>query len=140
MSEENSFGDMLRKFRVRRGKLWTQEYAAERLGVVLHTYSDWETGKRIPLPKHRTKIAALFKLKQEEADVLYRAAGQMPPEVHNIPFLRNPFFTGRERQLERLQQLLAENGSVALTQPISISGLGGIGKTQLALEYAHRSY
>jgi len=138
MYEENSFENKLRELRAR--KHWTQEDAAQHLGVSLHTYSNWETGKHIPSSKRRTQIAELFRLKQEEADALYRAAGQVPPEIHNIPYLQNPFFTGREAQLKRLKQFLEENGTVAVTQPVSISGLGGIGKTQLALEYAHKSY
>src|SRR6185312_12457001 len=62
------------------------------------------------------------------------------PEIHNLRFQRNPFFTGREAPLKQLRQQLQENGSVAINQPLSVSGLGGIGKTQLALEYAYQSY
>jgi NB-ARC domain len=51
--------------------------------------------------------------------------------LSNLPD-RNPFFTGRERVLAELQEALTARGRVAL------SGLGGVGKTQTALEYAHR--
>jgi tetratricopeptide (TPR) repeat protein len=51
---------------------------------------------------------------------------------------RNPFFTGRATQLEAIRQALTQNASAALTQPQAIGGLGGIGKTQTATEYAHR--
>jgi hypothetical protein len=51
--------------------------------------------------------------------------------LSNLPD-RNPFFTGRERVLAELQEALAERGRAAL------SGLGGVGKTQTAMEYAHR--
>jgi transcriptional regulator with XRE-family HTH domain len=57
---------------------------------------------------------------------------------HNLPFSPNPFFTGRESELLQLQRLFEYSARIAITQPISVSGLGGIGKTQLALEYAHR--
>jgi hypothetical protein len=53
----------------------------------------------------------------------------------NIP-PRNPHFAGRESQLARIHESLASGNAAALTQ--AISGLGGIGKTQLATEYAHR--
>ena len=57
----------------------------------------------------------------------------------NIPFVRNPLFTGREDFLERLHTLLGSaQAAVALSHPQAISGLGGIGKTQLAIEYAYR--
>jgi len=49
---------------------------------------------------------------------------------------RNPYFTGREEVLDALHQKLSVGKYVALTQ--AISGLGGIGKTQIALEYAYR--
>jgi hypothetical protein len=79
-------------------------------------------------------LAAAFKLNQEVEAELYLAAAQAAPKMHTLPFDRNPLFTGREAQLEQLGQLLKENYSVALT------GLAGIGKTQIALEYAHGCY
>jgi hypothetical protein len=51
--------------------------------------------------------------------------------LSNLPE-RNPFFTGREQVLTQLQEALAAQGRAAL------SGLGGIGKTQIAVRYAHR--
>ncbi|TMC19492.1 MAG: helix-turn-helix domain-containing protein, partial [Chloroflexi bacterium] len=63
-----------------------------------------------------------------------------PPIIQNLPFLPNPFFTGRESELLLISELFLKNDRIAISQPLSISGLGGIGKTQLALEYAHRSY
>jgi hypothetical protein len=60
------------------------------------------------------------------------------PAIWNIPFARNPFFTGREDLLERLHTQLQTTQTAALSQPQAISGLGGIGKTQLAIEYAYR--
>src|SRR5262249_9450029 len=64
----------------------------------------------------------------------------IPPVTQNLPFPPNPFFTGRETEILRIAQLFEQSTRIAITQPISISGLGGIGKTQLALEYAHRCH
>jgi tetratricopeptide (TPR) repeat protein len=50
---------------------------------------------------------------------------------------RNPFFTGRATHLEAIHKALTQGASAVLTQPQAISGLGGIGKTQTAIEYAH---
>jgi tetratricopeptide (TPR) repeat protein len=61
------------------------------------------------------------------------------PTYWNIPVSRNPFFTGRKDLLERLHtQLQTLQVAVALGQSQAISGLGGIGKTQLAIEYVYR--
>src|SRR5712692_8185261 len=56
----------------------------------------------------------------------------------NIPYRRNPFFTGRETLLAHLHRDLTANKAAALTQAQAIHGLGGIGKTQTAVEYAYR--
>ncbi len=77
---------------------------------------------------------------ENETDALLRDQDQRTPQIHNLPFLPNPFFTGRETELWLLSRLFLESTRIAISQPISISGLGGIGKTQLALEYAHRCY
>ena len=138
MLEESRFENILASLRTRRG--WTQEDAAVHIGISRHTYSDLETGKLPPSPKHLKLIAAGFKLNQADTDTLYHAAHHGSPKIHNLPFDRNPLFTGRVAQLERLDQYLRESGRLALTQPVSISGLGGIGKTQLALEYDYRHH
>jgi tetratricopeptide (TPR) repeat protein len=61
-----------------------------------------------------------------------------PPVVWNVPHARNPNFTGRESLLTALRDALTSGGTAALTQTRAITGLGGVGKTQLAVEYAYR--
>ncbi len=129
------FNDLLTSYRGRVVHLgWTQKKVAKELGVEERTYQNWELGFNLPKRDMLPLIARLFELTDTEADDLYRAAAQTGPEIHNLPFQPNPYFTGREKYLELLDQHFKQNQSVA------VSGLGGIGKTQLALTYAHRSY
>ncbi len=58
--------------------------------------------------------------------------------VWNVPYQRNPFFTGREDTLQLLYDALTIDKAVALVDPQALSGLGGIGKTQAIVEYAYR--
>ena len=58
------------------------------------------------------------------------------PEIWNIPHRRNRAFTGRDEILEQLHKSLSSGNPAVLVQ--AISGLGGVGKTQLAFEYAYR--
>jgi len=74
---------------------------------------------------------------------LDRASPRFPgalPDIWNVPHLRNPNFTGREELLRSLRAALTSGRPAAVTQ--AIAGLGGVGKTQLAVEYAyrHKSY
>ncbi|MER5220776.1 FxSxx-COOH system tetratricopeptide repeat protein [Streptomyces flaveus] len=57
-----------------------------------------------------------------------RVWGNLPP--------RNPNFTGRMELLEQLDERLREGTTTVL--PEAIHGMGGVGKTQLAIEYAYR--
>lgn len=58
------------------------------------------------------------------------------PPVWNLPHHPNPNFTGREELLAALASAGAGEATV-LTQ--AITGLGGVGKTQVAVEYAYRN-
>ena len=62
------------------------------------------------------------------------------PAVWNIPYPRNPYFTGREEVLHHLAASLRTGQAVGISQPQAVHGLGGVGKTQIALEYAYRYY
>lgn len=59
-----------------------------------------------------------------------------------IPYHRNPYFTGRETVLiqlhEQLSAHLTGQQSSHPTTVVALSGMGGIGKTQTAIEYAYR--
>ena len=60
------------------------------------------------------------------------------PRIWNIPYPRNPFFTGRDELPTQLAIALKTDQAKNLSQAQAISGLGGIGKTQIAVEYAYR--
>src|SRR4051794_14329740 len=57
------------------------------------------------------------------------------PAVWKVP-PRNPRFTGRDGMLTELRRRLRAEGPTLVVQ--ALYGLGGVGKTQLATEYAHR--
>ncbi|WP_222272971.1 FxSxx-COOH system tetratricopeptide repeat protein [Modestobacter marinus] len=63
-----------------------------------------------------------------------RFAGALP-EVWRVP-PRNPCFTGRDGMLTELRRRLGAGEGTLVVQ--ALYGLGGVGKTQLAMEYAHR--
>lgn len=71
-----------------------------------------------------------------------RTATQKPrfpgtlPSIWNIPYNRNPNFIGRVQLLDGLRTALASGRPAALTQVMT--GLGGVGKTQIVVEYAYR--
>jgi MinD-like ATPase involved in chromosome partitioning or flagellar assembly len=65
-----------------------------------------------------------------------RYPGGDGPQVTNIP-ARNVNFTGRDEDLHKLHEDLRTHGTAGL-HPLNIRGLSGVGKTQVALEYAHR--
>jgi tetratricopeptide (TPR) repeat protein len=55
--------------------------------------------------------------------------GGLPPQ--------NPNFTGREKMLDDLREALRQHNRAAVL-PHTLHGLGGVGKSQLAIEYARR--
>jgi tetratricopeptide (TPR) repeat protein len=57
--------------------------------------------------------------------------------VTNLP-ARNPNFSGRRELLERLHASLQAGSAAAVVPRGALHGLGGVGKTELALELAHR--
>jgi cellulose biosynthesis protein BcsQ len=67
------------------------------------------------------------------------AAARFPggtPVDSSVP-PRNATFTGRNIVLNRIRDRLSDSGTAAV-RPRALLGLGGVGKTQVALEYVHR--
>ncbi|GHP00819.1 hypothetical protein KSF_108660 [Reticulibacter mediterranei] len=88
--------------------------------------------ERAPIPPGKLESLAKYLGVQPE-DLLRKR------EIWNIPYQRNPFFTGREKELADLHHVLHQNGIDAGGHvAYALCGLGGVGKTQTVLEYAYR--
>jgi tetratricopeptide (TPR) repeat protein/transcriptional regulator with XRE-family HTH domain len=145
----------LRQERLQRN--WRQRDVAGQLGTTVATVTRWEQGTHQPSSYFRVKLCALFGKSplelgfvQEDPSFSQQAetekSAPIEPDSHplnspsfwNVPHPRNPFFTGREEILSHLHEQLNREQAMALTQSWAISGLGGIGKTQIALEYVYQ--
>ncbi len=128
---------------------WSQQEVADRIGTTPNNVSRWELGLTTPGPYFRSKLCQLFGKPfselgwgvDESTSSHQSATGAGVPSspIWMVPFRRNPFFTGREDILTRLHNALHSQKVVSSMPVYAISGLGGIGKTQVVIEYAYRS-
>jgi tetratricopeptide (TPR) repeat protein len=101
-----------------------------------------------PVTRSRDKDDAFTKITEALRNVINEISEKLPSEPApsgrtqataawwKVPYPRNDFFTGRTSVLEQLHTtFLARNTGVVVQ---TLNGLGGIGKTQIALEYAYR--
>ena len=68
------------------------------------------------------------------------ATSAAAPRIWGVPLQRDPHFVGRSDLLDTVRAELVQGRAAALTHTVTqtVSGLGGIGKTSLAAEYAFR--
>src|SRR2546421_10260404 len=135
---------------------WTQSEVAECTGTTQINVSRWENGITVPSPYYRQRLGELFGKSMEELGFIPASTRERnaeittfsgtsdphisppPLPIWNVPYRRNPFFTGREEILAHLYTVLRSSKVAGLTPGQAISGLGGIGKTKIAVEYAYR--
>jgi len=135
--KKRSIGQRLRQERERHN--YSQEQLAELIGTSALSINRWEHDKTLPRPAHRAELCRVFDMHAEALFGLGEGEEALTrPTIWSVPHLRNLYFTGREYVLAYLHETLTSKKTVALTQPRAISGLGGIGKTQIAVEYAYR--
>lgn len=136
-TELYSFGTLLKGFRKRRRL--TQQELAGAIGVHRSAIVRWEQGDFLPQSKALVlELARCLHLDEQESRGLLEASLTALAPLWHVPLPRNPFFTGRKEVLEELHTHLRLEPAVGLTRSYALQGLGGIGKTQIALEYAYR--
>src|SRR5690242_12995442 len=137
MLASSSFGDTLKHFR--RRKRLSQQALAERLGVHRNTIGSWEQGNYLPDSKGSVlELASQLDLNEAETRQLLEASLTGLSAHWSVLTRRNPFFTGQQELLRDRHEQLGSSREVALTSSSALYGLGGIGKTQAAVEYAYR--
>src|SRR5258708_7292009 len=131
-----SFGEALKELRNRKKR--SRPRLAQKLHVSPSSIEKWERGDVLPDRARVEDLIRALELTEAERLLLLEAhvGHRILPSLHKMPAVRNPYFTGREDVLALLHDHLSPAGQVVLTQ--AISGLGGIGKTQVALHYAYR--
>ncbi|MBZ0293669.1 MAG: tetratricopeptide repeat protein [Anaerolineae bacterium] len=144
MQRESQFGSWLKE---RRKALdLTQAELASQVGCAVVTVKKIETAVQRPSKQMAERIALVLAIPPAEQAAFVAFArgvsetppGLLPPgtEADSPHHLPSPptAFVGRSRELDQLEQLLDDPACRLVT----LVGSGGMGKTRLALEAAHR--
>ncbi|WP_413266585.1 tetratricopeptide repeat protein [Floridanema flaviceps] len=97
----------------------------EKLGL------DWQEISKDEQSTATTPILNEGKAESDSPPLGKGGQGGSTPE--NIPPSNSIAFVGRDKQLTELHQLLQKNSQVVIA---AINGMGGVGKTELAIQYA----
>ena len=123
----------------------TQEQLAERLHVERTTVARWERGEAQPLPSLRPRLAKALRVSTDGIEELL-AADRIPATPHGPAAVPRQLpaavasFTGRAAELQALTRMLDRAGAGAPGTVVisAIGGTAGVGKTALALHWAHQ--
>ncbi|HDR8183705.1 TPA: tetratricopeptide repeat protein [Bacillus thuringiensis] len=124
---ENPSNDVIKDFR--------DTYNLKVLSIKVNSPADYA----IEIRKVLNQIAEVSTNKQQinscqkSQGIINFEEGQY--SLWGVPYKRNPFFMGRKMELKNLEKAL-KSQDIAVIQ--AISGLGGVGKTQLALEFCYQ--
>lgn len=144
----DTFGALVRRWRQR--ALLSQDELADRAGLSARTVRNVEAG-RVPRLETARLLADALQLAGPELDEFTAAAhlgvsAQSGPaasplrravvESPSLLPLEVPGFVGRQEHLASLDQLLGDGGDVP--RVATVSGTAGVGKTALAVHWAHR--
>src|SRR5579859_7800613 len=137
MAVSVTFGDLLRQYRLAAGL--TQEALAEKAGLSEHGVQKLERGVTRPYRDTVERLVGALELSSAAKTELRNLAGAAPraPRVtlaaegprHNLPVPLTSFI-GREHELPEVA------GRLSRSRLLTLTGIGGCGKTRLALEVA----
>ncbi|WP_090101088.1 ATP-binding protein [Lentzea jiangxiensis] len=134
-----TFGELLRAYRVEAGM--TQQALAEKARLSEQAVGALERGdRRYPQAVTVDRLVGVLGLTGPQREQFERAASrkgtprrptrstprQLPADV--------PHFTGRSEQADLVMEVLRDPAAVAV---LSVTGMGGVGKTSLAVHVAH---
>jgi tetratricopeptide (TPR) repeat protein len=110
-----------------------EELGRERLASFFTTAEELARKVGAAVTRQLAELAArqeTYQLVKGLPTVPAKVAWTIPPPVRS--------FTGRTEQLASLHNQLTDQGAAALVPTAALTGMGGVGKTQLALAYAQR--
>ena len=166
MGDYEAFAALLRDHV--RQRAWTASNLARLLGVHRSTTNRWLNGEKLPNPEIVQRLGDVLGVRgpsQQQfilawsgvstdptpltgappalaplADLALRLPTRSAPPPPSplpagsaMPFRRNPLFVGRASCLRAIAAALRPPDAT-----VALSGIGGLGKTQLAVEFAHR--
>nr|QNO48203.1 hypothetical protein PGANABGL_00017 [Methanosarcinales archaeon ANME-2c ERB4] len=97
-----------------------------------HYWKEYDELKEQATPAEMQNVADLLQQQDMKLDEIRK----LLPPVWNVSHHRNPNFTGREDIMADLRLALPSGAPAAWKQ--AVTGMGGVGKTQLAIEYIYR--
>lgn len=138
-ADHTLFGGLLRE--ARRRALLTLENLSEVSGVSVRAISDMERGKSLPRQATLGELMDALELGEDERRRLIGAARRREADVPRQLPQDLRVFRGRDEALARVDELASrisgtgKGGQVVIS---AIGGMAGVGKTALAVHWAHR--